>query len=151
MAQAFQGDNRSLARYSMRLMVIGILFLLAGWAALRASDSEIRGPGRAGIAAGAVGLLMLGAGLARGVTVELPEPPPPPPADLAAVKARAGALGLALPEDAVLGRVLGRLVKGRKIEAIRILRVATGRDLKDSKQAVDAMERILREAHPPGS
>jgi hypothetical protein len=135
----------------MRLIVTGVLFLLIGLAAVLASDSQIRGAGRAGMASGAVGLLMLGAGLAGGITVESPEPPSPPAADLAAVKARAGALGIPLPDDAALGRVLGHLVKRRKIEAVKILRAATGRDLKDSKQAVDAMEKIIREAHPQGS
>jgi hypothetical protein len=40
------------------------------------------------------------------------------------------------------------LFKGQKIEAIKIYREKTGKDLKDSKDAVDAFEKELRNQNP---
>lgn len=44
--------------------------------------------------------------------------------------------------------VIAAVDKGRKIEAIKILRAETGLDLKDAKHAIDALVRKRRGASP---
>lgn len=52
-----------------------------------------------------------------------------------------------LPDD-VSQRVDGELFAGRKIQAIKLYREATGCSLRDAKEAVDAREAKLRAVDP---
>jgi len=52
-----------------------------------------------------------------------------------------------LPDETVV-RITEALYNGRKIEAIRVYREATGRGLKDSKDFIDALEAQLRQESP---
>ncbi len=58
------------------------------------------------------------------------------------------------PEE--MQQISDALYAGRKIEAIKLYREASGKDLKDSKEFVESLESKLREetpdkfAHPPG-
>jgi ribosomal protein L7/L12 len=44
--------------------------------------------------------------------------------------------------------IMDALFNGRKIEAIKIYRESTGKGLKESKEAMDALERDLRTTSP---
>ena len=44
--------------------------------------------------------------------------------------------------------ILEYLVKGQKIEAIKVYREATGAGLKEAKDVIDAWDRKLRAEHP---
>jgi hypothetical protein len=132
----------------MRLAPFGFLLACAGVAAVVTSGSVIRvggGMGYAGLAAGAIGLILFGAGLAQSPGETSKIPTLPEPAVLALVKARAGSIGLTLPADDVLGPVIGHILNRKKIEAIRVLRLATGRGLKESKEAVESIARIIQD------
>ncbi|MBX7244503.1 MAG: ribosomal protein L7/L12 [Candidatus Sumerlaeaceae bacterium] len=52
-----------------------------------------------------------------------------------------------IPEDKQ-SQIEAELSRGNKIEAIKIHREATGLGLKESKDAIDALEAKLRAAHP---
>lgn len=43
------------------------------------------------------------------------------------------------PDQSLIDRVTDALSQGRKIEAIKLYRDATGKDLRDSKQFIDAL------------
>ena len=109
-----------------------------------AVSPDISSMGYAGVAGGAVGLVLLGAGLAKPPAAPIP-PTLPEAAVLAAVKARAASMGIALPQDEVLGQVVGYILSRKKIVAIKVFREATHSDLKDSKHAVDSISTIVRE------
>jgi hypothetical protein len=134
--------------YNMRLALFGVVLACAGVAMVATSGSVrvVGSMGYAGLAAGAIGLFLLGAGFAQSPGGETPSPPSlPEPAVLALVKARAGSIGLTLPGDDVLGPVIGHILNRKKIEAIRVLRLATGRGLKESKEAVESIARIIQD------
>lgn len=50
--------------------------------------------------------------------------------------------------DELLGRLSDAIFQGRKIDAIKIHREATGMGLKESKGEVEAIEARLRQSHP---
>lgn len=50
--------------------------------------------------------------------------------------------------DEILGRLSDAIFQGRKIDAIKIHREATGMGLKESKDEVEAIEAELRQSHP---
>jgi len=131
----------------LRLALFGFLLTCGGVAAGIASGAvapDIGGMGYAGIAAGAMGLVLLGAGLAKPPAAPIPSILPEP-AVLASVKARAASMGITLPKDEVLGPVVGHILNRKKMEAIKVLREATHGGLKDSKDAVDSISMVVRE------
>lgn len=53
-----------------------------------------------------------------------------------------------VPSDDPLAAIREAVFAGRKIEAIKLHREATGSGLAESKEAVEALERELRATHP---
>lgn len=51
-------------------------------------------------------------------------------------------------EESKKAELADLILKGRKIEAVRLYRESTGMGLKDSKEAVEALEKEMREEIP---
>jgi hypothetical protein len=55
---------------------------------------------------------------------------------------------MAAPTDEQTRDMIDALLKGRKIEAIKIYRDATGEGLKEAKEFIEGLTATLREKHP---